>query len=605
MTGRTRRAGATGWTRVAAAGDLEVWRGPGEGRPLVAAHGMEDAWSIWGGLTGRLEGFTPYALRLPWRGGNAYRWREEATPGEWLRRALALVPEAPEVLLGHSFGANSVLDYLATEEEVPGLKAVVLYAPFYRPADFDPTPALRLRSRAALRKVIREGFTLALGPRAASLDPDLRIAMGGKLLDRVMPAGFPVFYEEFIASGLLDLTRVTTPTLVLAGVDDESLTPMRAAALARAMPAATVRLRSSYGHFCHVAQPAALSGETAAFLRRALRPAAEPPTGPFEGEPTMSTELLDDQPTSYVGSPRYEGVNIRTWVGFKHFMYLVEEAVLAYFRERGVGARDIYHRHGLGLEIVDSSVQLPATLEAEDQVYATIISATPKPGKGAPFTVTLNVERDGRPVTVLKGKVRVALVAVKDGSGTEPVPAVLEPYVVPEVAALTHPEAATLPVGEGREVADVLVPEGSGAYLWSWRAPYTYCHFSDRLQHSAYVRTLEEVVDRFLHDRGIAIGRLLEERAWIPVVSRARVQMLADVFMEETVHTVFQVQDVIKDTVYTARMDCYVRRGDGLERVATATIMHGYAVSRGEKAGTVAVFDDEVRAVLTAGRASA
>ena len=26
--------------------------------------------------------------------------------------------------------------------------------------------------------------------------------------------------------------------------------------------------------------------------------------------------------------PAYEGANIRTWIGFKHFMYLVEQAVL-------------------------------------------------------------------------------------------------------------------------------------------------------------------------------------------------------------------------------------------------------------------------------------
>jgi acyl-CoA thioesterase FadM len=114
---------------------------------------------------------------------------------------------------------------------------------------------------------------------------------------------------------------------------------------------------------------------------------------------------------------------------------------------------------------------------------------------------------------------------------------------------------------------------------------------------------MEEVVDRFLHDRGLAIGQLLEERGWIPVVSRARVQMLSDVFMEETVHTVFRVDEILRDTMYTARMDCYVRRGDRLERAATATIMHGYAISRGEQAGSVAVLDDKTQATLLGGAA--
>ncbi|MGP3947294.1 alpha/beta fold hydrolase [Streptomyces sp. 7N604] len=589
----------TEWTRVAADDGLEVWRGPGDGPPLVAAHGIEDSWSRWRPLAEQLTGFTTYALQLPWHGGNTYTWRQHGTPGQWLRRALDLVPETPTVLLGHSFGANAALEHLATPGGPRRPAALVLAAPFYRPAGFPVTPGLRQRSLAAFRKVLNDGLRLSLGPRGVQLDPDIRTAMGRKLLDRAVPAGFPVFFDEFVASGRLNLARIPVPTLVLAGVDDESLTPMRAAELERAMPTATVRLRPSYGHFCHVEQAGRMSRDTGEFLHGVLNESSDL----TEGEKVVA-ELLDGEPTSYVGMPRYEGVNIRTWVGFKHFMYLVEEAVLQYFRDRGVGARCLYHRFGLGLEIVDSSVQLPVALEADEQVYATVVSATPKPGKGAPFAVELVVERDGRTVTALKGKVRVALVTVKDGAGGEPVPAFLEPYVVSDVAALEQPGAVPLPVADGRDPADVLVPAGSGALLWSWRAPYYYCHFSDRLQHSAYVRTLEEVVDRFLHSRGLAVGKLLDERGWIPVVSRARVRLLADVFMEETVHTVFRVEEILKDTMYTARMDCYVRRGDGLERTATGTIMHGYAISRGERAGTVATLDEATQAALLGGGAA-
>ncbi|MCT2589594.1 thioesterase family protein [Streptomyces sp. N2-109] len=309
------------------------------------------------------------------------------------------------------------------------------------------------------------------------------------------------------------------------------------------------------------------------------------------------TSLLDGEPATRVSTAGYEGANIRTWIGFKHFMYLVEEAVLQYFRDRGIGAHDLYHQYGLGLEIIDSSVQLPRALELDEQVTATITAGRPKPGKGAPFTATLSVRRDGEDVNVLRGKVRVALVPVKDGSGGEPVPAFLEPYVTPE--AETRPDSSeSLTIAAGQDVSDVLAPAGSGAYLWSWRAPYYYCHFSDRLQHSAYVRTLEEVVDRCLADRDLAIGHLLVERGWIPVVSRARVQLHSDLWMEETVHTVFKVEDILSNTMFTARMDCYVRRGDVLEKTASGTIIHGYAISRGEQAGTVAVLDKETQTAL-------
>lgn len=309
------------------------------------------------------------------------------------------------------------------------------------------------------------------------------------------------------------------------------------------------------------------------------------------------SELLDDRPTTYTAEPRYEGANIRTWIGFKHFMQLAEQAVLKYFAERGVGARDLYHRYGLGLEFVDSSVQLPSALEVDDVVVTTVTAGPPKPGKGAPFVVTMTVDRGDGPVLSLRGRIRVALVTVKDIAATEPVPAMLEPYVVPEISMIADAGPTSVELG-GRDVADLLVPPGSNNYLWSWRIPYFYCHFSDRLQSSGYVRTMEEVVDRFLFDRGISIRTLLDERSWIPVVSRARVRMISDAFMEETVHTVFTVEDILKDISYTARMDCYVERGGRLLHTATGTIMHGYAISRGDDAGSVAVFDDKVRTAL-------
>ena len=590
------RVDASGWHRVAGRGGIEVWRGPGEGPAVVAAHGIEDSWRTWLPTLGRLTGHAVYSLQLPWCGGNDYRWREQDSPGAWLAAAVDLVPEPTTVLLGHSFGANAVLQRLATADPPPELAAVALVTPFYRPVDFAATADLRTRSLAAFRRALVDGLRLRQGARVAKLDPEINFLMATALLERVVPAGFPVFFAEFLHSGRLDLARVGVPTLVLGGTRDEGLTPVRAAALATAMPAATVRLREEYGHFCHAARAGDVAAEITGFLDR-HRPAGEPGSAPSDGGDSVPV-LLDGEPTSYVGAPRYEGANIRTWIGFKHFMYLVEEAVLQYFRERGVGPHDLYHRYGLGLEIVDSSVQLPTALDVDDQVHATVVAGRPKPDQGAPFVVELAVERPAGTVTVLKGKVRVALVAIKDGAGTDPIPHFLDPFVVSEVDALANAESATLAVGVGAEVADVLAPAGSGSYVWSWRAPYYYCHFSDRLQHSAYVRTLEEVVDRFLDARGLAVGALLAERAWIPVVSRARVQVLADLFMEETVHTVFTVEDILKDTMYTARMDCYVRRGERLVRTATGSIMHGYAISRGELAGTVATLDPETQAAL-------
>jgi hypothetical protein len=106
------------------------------------------------------------------------------------------------------------------------------------------------------------------------------------------------------------------------------------------------------------------------------------------------------------------------------------------------------------------------------------------------------------------------------------------------------------------------------------------------------------VVEGFLAARGLSIRTLLAERSWIPVVSRVRVRMLADARMEEVVHTCFAVEEVLRDAAFRARMDCWVRRGDGLVRCATASILHGYALSRGPEAGRLVELDAATQAAL-------
>lgn len=301
----------------------------------------------------------------------------------------------------------------------------------------------------------------------------------------------------------------------------------------------------------------------------------------------------DTQTTVYHGRPAFEGANIRTWIGFKHFIYLVEHAVLQWLKDQGTSARDLFLDHGLGLEIVDLSVQLPAVLELDNDVRADVVA-----GKGNLLNVTLTTQRDGVEVTVLRGKARVALVRETTAPQHKPVPPVLAEYEVddvPQASTVKDAEPITLAPGQ---TAESVLTANPAAFLWSWRAPYFYCHYSDRVQSSGFVRTLEEVVDRFLADRGISVGRLLNERHWIPVVSRARVRLIEAAHMEEVVHTVFTVNDILRGVMFDATMDCYVQRGDQLVPVATAQILHGYAIAAGEGAGGMADLDEETAAIL-------
>jgi acyl-CoA thioesterase FadM len=303
----------------------------------------------------------------------------------------------------------------------------------------------------------------------------------------------------------------------------------------------------------------------------------------------MTTLTVAAQPTVLACRPAFEGANIRTWIGFKHFLYLVEHAVLEWLRDNGTSARDLYLGYGLGVEIVDCSVQLPAVLELDDQVHARV-----RADRDDRLSVQLSVTRDGNDVTVLRGTVTVALVREDTAAVHRPAPRPLAALEVDRVGGTADPYR----LGAGESVASVLGADPK-AFLWSWRAPYFYCHYSDRVQHSGYVRALEEVVDRFLAERGISVGRLLRERSWIPVVSRVRVRLLGAAHMEETVHTVFTVVDVLRGIMFDARMDCYVRRGDDLVPVATAKILHGYAIAAGEGAGGMATLDDDVVRALT------
>jgi acyl-CoA thioesterase FadM len=124
----------------------------------------------------------------------------------------------------------------------------------------------------------------------------------------------------------------------------------------------------------------------------------------------------------------------------------------------------------------------------------------------------------------------------------------------------------------------------------------------DRLQHSGYLRLMEEVVDLYLQHRGISIRTLLDQRSWIPVVAKAGLEILREARLEEEIHTVFTVRDVYKDLLYSATMDCYVARGGDWVHTARGHIVHGYAHMPQRGVMKLMPLDASVRAALTGPR---
>ena len=225
------------------------------------------------------------------------------------------------------------------------------------------------------------------------------------------------------------------------------------------------------------------------------------------------------------------------------------------------------------------------------------------------MTLSVTLVRDGQngEEKLASGRVKV-IYCHEDGElgASAPVPDELKPFVKP---SLTRPSTRKpLAIGvesaagradlEGAALAALQAAHG-GAFVWKWRIPYFYCHYTRRIQHSGYVRIMEEVVDRFLDDGDISIATMLRERRWIPVVLSADVEILSEALMEDTIFTVYEVEDIMKDITYTARMTCYVVRGSELVPTATGTIAHAYLHIKDRGIGSeVMPFDERVLRVL-------
>jgi hypothetical protein len=311
--------------------------------------------------------------------------------------------------------------------------------------------------------------------------------------------------------------------------------------------------------------------------------------------------------------PRYEGSNICTWIGFKHVNYLVEEAVLDHLRTHDLTARRLYEDHGLCVEFVDLDTRIGSAFHMDDEVLATVTPRTKPEDTELRFAVTLAAQRPDAPANGASAKVRVALRRDTRGGPAEPAPSRLQPYIVERIDRAPGKDAPLVPgvpspyaigrgaVGQGSIGGDPLLSEltrGANSFAWRWRIPYPYCHFTERLQMSGYLRQMEEVVDLFLADRGVSIKTMLDDRDWIPVVPHSRIALLDEALMEEELYTVFTVEDVYKGFTYSARMDCYVVRDGALVQTATGHITHGYAVIENRRDWSLVNFDARMMAAL-------
>lgn len=254
--------------------ELALYRfGDGDGPSVLLVHGIEGMYDEWSVVAAHLaDRFRVYSLDMPWRAGGAYLWDRAGTAAGYLRSGLAMVEEPLGAVIGHSFGANTLLRHLAETagEDVPRPRVAGAVGPFFLPEPVHVTWKDFDRARHGFSEIIAQGVRVRLGERDTRIDDDLRALMLNKVLDRIGPFGFYAFFQQYLASAELDLSVVEVPTLIVGGHDEELFTQERADAMAKAMPAATVVFQHHLSHFCHIEQPELLLPHLDGLLQKPL-----------------------------------------------------------------------------------------------------------------------------------------------------------------------------------------------------------------------------------------------------------------------------------------------------------------------------------------------
>ncbi len=306
--------------------------------------------------------------------------------------------------------------------------------------------------------------------------------------------------------------------------------------------------------------------------------------------------------------PRFEGSNICTWIGFKHVMYLLEEAAIQYFREQQLFPRQLFDENGLCFEIVESNARIMHALHMDDEVDMEVCANCEPADTEMSLRINAFVRRGQDRLKAVSSNIKVLFRHDQTNDALNGNVATVGPYTTSMInrdGANAISQSAEVVEGRGvihladDDVIRQVVPRNANALIWKWRIPYFYCHFTERIQHSGYLRLVEEVVDLFLADRGISIRTMLDTRGWIPVVPHAHISILKEALMEETIYTVYTVEEIFKNMRYTSRVDCYVPRNGALLHTATGSITHGYAQILNRRDWALINFDAATIAALT------
>ncbi|KUJ69304.1 hypothetical protein ACZ90_13285 [Streptomyces albus subsp. albus] len=235
---------------------------------LLMAHGLEEVWQVWLPMARYLmPEFRLLLVDFPWRAHNDYGWSETLPPSDWMAEVIRSLPIVPDAIVGHSFGSNTTLEFLA-KPDAPLIKAAVLTSPFYRAAGSAITWDLFHGTVANFRQILSAGLRVRSGGK--QIRPEIFEKMVDRLLDRVGPNGFVNLFRLFAHAPFIRTDRIITPTLVIGGAADPTSTTTGTRALAEALVDGRVELLDEFDHFCEVEQAEEVAALTAAHVREHL-----------------------------------------------------------------------------------------------------------------------------------------------------------------------------------------------------------------------------------------------------------------------------------------------------------------------------------------------
>ncbi|MFJ3793103.1 alpha/beta fold hydrolase [Kitasatospora sp. NPDC090091] len=266
---------------------------PARGRMLLL-HGLANSASVWDaylGAAARDDGPEIWAAELPWRGDAVARCSAQGDVVPYLAEALRAVPGGAGVVMGHSMGANGLLEFLSrrlahgvdpfTEF---GIRGLILVSPFYRRTAEDFTWQCVETAVRNFVQIMEDGVRVHAGDR---LPPELARELGGRVRDRVGAYGWFRFFETYLATPKLRTGGFTVPCLVVAGEHDFAAPPAEGRLLAADLPDAEFHQMSDSGHFLMIEQAAGFAAVVDRFVSAV--PAAPASGGPG---PTPSGEHL-------------------------------------------------------------------------------------------------------------------------------------------------------------------------------------------------------------------------------------------------------------------------------------------------------------------------